>query len=263
MDHGIVEQIEVRLESLERLHGVAIPLAIESGSRAWGFPSPDSDYDCRFIYVPKVDDALGLFLRRDVIETELTPVFDINGWELRKAVKLMMKGNAVVIEWLNSPFRYRSNDEFHSALLELSQLLFDRGLIANHYRRVMESKREEHFGDPSRVPLKKVLYAVRSALAIRYLRFNHTQNSLPMRLQDLCAGANLTPLLQHEIDALIAAKVGSAELGIGRLAPAFQVLMSDEADAATSMVSKPGSLSPAVKSEAERRYLAILRKFSP
>jgi hypothetical protein len=80
-----------------------MPLAIESGSRAWGFPSPDSDYDCRFIFVRPIEDYLSPWQRRDVIETPLEGDFDVNGWELGKAIRLLAKGNAVIIEWLMSP----------------------------------------------------------------------------------------------------------------------------------------------------------------
>lgn len=83
-----------------------IPWAIESGSRAWGFPSPDSDYDCRFIFVRPRDHYLALWPARDVIETPLDTTFDVNGWDLAKAVRLIAKGNATAIEWLRSSIVY-------------------------------------------------------------------------------------------------------------------------------------------------------------
>jgi len=96
LDPTVVAEIDARLGSL----GVAIPWAIESGSRAWGFPSPDSDYDCRFIFVRSASDYLSLWPKRDVIETPLDEIFDVNGWDLIKAVRLLVQGNAVVAEWL-------------------------------------------------------------------------------------------------------------------------------------------------------------------
>ena len=98
-----VEAIDDRLTSVETEHQVRVALAIESDSRAWGFPSPDSDYDCRFIFIRPIEHHLSPWVRRDVIETPLDAVLDVNGWELGKALKLLLKGNAVIIEWLRSP----------------------------------------------------------------------------------------------------------------------------------------------------------------
>ncbi|MFE3443732.1 DNA polymerase beta superfamily protein [Nocardia sp. NPDC059180] len=90
-------------------------LAIESGSRAWGFPSPDSDYDCRFLYVASLDTYLSPWRTRDVIETPLVGLLDVNGWDLGKALRLLVKGNAVLIEWLQSPIVYRGDRGPHRA----------------------------------------------------------------------------------------------------------------------------------------------------
>src|SRR6187399_351008 len=102
-DPVVVAEIDARLAAVERDEQVRIPIAIESGSRAWGFPSPDSDYDCRFVYVRRPDAYLSPWVPRDVIETPLVGDLDVNGWDLGKALKLMLKGNAVILEWLRSP----------------------------------------------------------------------------------------------------------------------------------------------------------------
>jgi uncharacterized protein len=263
MNPDIVADIQLRLDAVEQDHKVAIPLAIESGSRAWGFPSPDSDYDCRFIYVPRIQDSLSLFARRDVIETPVTPVFDVNGWELRKAIKLMLKGNAVVLEWLNSSFSYRRNEAFALAMLKLAESTFQRGGLANHYLRIMLSTQKEHFGDPANVSLKKVLYALRSALALRYLRVNADHKVLPMNITELCDGSDLLPSVRREIDSLIAVKTSASEIGTGRLAETFIALMTDEAEGAQILVSAGTKVSPDAKAEAEETYLDLLSRFSP
>ncbi len=85
MDPDVVRAVDARLDHVEQEYGVSVLWAIESGSRAWGFPSPDSDHDCRFISVRRAHDYLGLRARRDVIETPLDKVFDVNGWDVRKA----------------------------------------------------------------------------------------------------------------------------------------------------------------------------------
>src|SRR5579875_199282 len=95
----IVSNIDGQLADVERREQVQILWAIESGSRAWGFPSPDSDYDCRFVYSRPVDRYLSPWLPRDVLELPPDRIFDVNGWDLRKAVQLLVKGHATVGEW--------------------------------------------------------------------------------------------------------------------------------------------------------------------
>jgi hypothetical protein len=92
LDPSAVARIDARLAGVETDHHVVIGWAVESGSRAWGFASPDSDYDCRFLYVHPIDAYLSPWLPRDVIETPLDHVCDVNGWDVRKAVDLMVRG---------------------------------------------------------------------------------------------------------------------------------------------------------------------------
>lgn len=109
MDPAVVGSIDGELDRVEREHRVSIRLAIESGSRAWGFPSPDSDYDCRFVYVAALETYLSPWRTRDVVETPLAGLLDVNGWDLGKALRLLVQGNAVLIEWLMSPIVYRGD----------------------------------------------------------------------------------------------------------------------------------------------------------
>ena len=102
----IVKEINDKLNEIEEKDGVRVLHAVESGSRAWGFASPDSDYDVRFVYVRPKEDYIRLDEPRDVIEWQLDEVLDINGWDLRKALKLFSKGNATVFEWSGSPITY-------------------------------------------------------------------------------------------------------------------------------------------------------------
>jgi predicted nucleotidyltransferase len=101
-------EIMVRLGNAEREHGVRILLAVESGSRAWGFHSPNSDYDVRFIYMRDPDwyHAVDLEERRDVIEYPIVDDIDLNGWDLRKALRLYWKSNPAFVEWIQSPIMY-------------------------------------------------------------------------------------------------------------------------------------------------------------
>jgi len=113
---AITATILERLAAIEHTELVHILYACESGSRAWGFASPDSDYDVRFIYVRPRDWYLSIDLerRRDVIERPIEGVLDINGWDLRKALQLMRKSNPPLFEWLHSPLVYRAQAEFRN-----------------------------------------------------------------------------------------------------------------------------------------------------
>src|SRR4029079_5070785 len=95
MDGEKVALIDALLDRIADEHKVFLPLAIESGSRAWGFSSPDSDYDCRFVFVRRVADHITPWSARDVIELPLEADLDANGWDLAKALRLLSNGNAV------------------------------------------------------------------------------------------------------------------------------------------------------------------------
>jgi len=104
--------ITAELEKIERVENVRIIHAVESGSRAWGFASPDSDYDVRFIYVRDMRHYMKLEKTRDVIEWQLDEVLDINGWDLQKALRLLHSSNPTLFEWSNSPIIYKTTDEW-------------------------------------------------------------------------------------------------------------------------------------------------------
>lgn len=132
-DEKAVNEIDRRLEDISTQHKVKIAWAIESGSRAWGFPSPDSDYDARFIYVRSVDQYLSPWAPRDVIEMPVEDDMDVNGWDLSKAIKLMLKGNAVVLEWLQSPIIYSGDLLFKEEMLSLANQCANRISTMRHY----------------------------------------------------------------------------------------------------------------------------------
>lgn len=215
MDATTVSAIDARLDGVEREHGVKILLAIESGSRAWGFPSPDSDYDCRFVFIRPQKDYLTLFPKRDVIETPLTEVFDVNGWDLAKALKLLLAGNAVIIEWLTSPITYRANAHFRESFLDLAGITADRNRIAQHYLHLGRSIYESRLGNLEDIPLKKMFYALRPAIALRWMRLHPQARLPPMNFPELCRGAGLAPELGTAIEDMLARKAVTRELGRG------------------------------------------------
>ncbi|GAA2955745.1 hypothetical protein GCM10010459_08190 [Microbacterium schleiferi] len=172
LDPRVVAEIDARLSAVAVEHDVRIRWAIESGSRAWGFPSPDSDEDCRFIFVRPPDRYLSLWPERDVIETPLDAVFDVNGWDLAKTVRLIAKGNATAIEWLRSPIIYSGDPDFRDRLLTLALAVAERASVGRHYRYVALQQRSS---PPS---LKRFFYVLRPAAALRWLAV-HPDEAVP------------------------------------------------------------------------------------
>jgi len=209
--------VDAKLAAIRAEHWVRIPLAIESGSRAWGFPSPDSDYDCRFIFVRPIRQRISLWPMRDVIETPIEGDLDVNGWELAKALKLMLKGNAVILEWLASPLVYTKDSTFHFDMWWFANEWVDRSRIARHYLHLGRKHRALVSTDtPS--PLKKLFYALRPAAALRWLGGNADEAYPPMNLPALLAECRAPQEVISLTADLIARKAETRELGLG-LAP--------------------------------------------
>lgn len=200
------DMIERAMDRIETDHGVRIILAIESGSRAWGFPSPDSDWDVRFIYAHPVDWYLQIRERRDVIE-RMDGLLDVSGWDVRKALGLLLKSNASAIEWLRSPIIYRQ-----SAEADLLRQFADRatlGGVQRHYFYLARSIWRERFAAGQIVNIKKYFYLLRPALALRVIRL--TGAVPPMDLPRLLALADLDQPLRALVDDLVARKAVSRE----------------------------------------------------
>ena len=258
----VVAAIDDRLDAVEASERCRILLAVESGSRAWGFPSPDSDHDCRFIYVRDRDDYCTPWPRRDVIETPLDAVLDVNGWDLGKALKLMLKGNAVIGEWLASPIVYRGDNRFCREMLAFAQTYADRDAIARHYLHLGERQQRTYFADEKQVELKKLFYALRPAMALRWLRLHPDARIPPMHFPTLVSQSTPEPALAETVDRLLAAKAVTHELGIGPLPPVVRDFVTDEfARAAMIFTASPRRLSSAMRADAEalfRRWLPTL-----
>lgn len=233
-------EIERRLSAIEAEEGVRVLMAVESGSRAWGFPSPDSDYDIRFIYVRPRDWYLSLSPGRDVIERPIVDEIDLNGWDIRKAFGLLLKSNAVVSEWIESPIRYRPDDPFVARFAALADAMLDARALAHHYARLGRTAADRWLDDGGDVPVKKYFYALRPALAIRVLR-RHPDRRPPMNLQALVALADLPADAVTAIDDLVAAKAQTNERSNGTRAPLLDALIADELGRAAELAVRAPS----------------------
>lgn len=160
-----------KLKAIEHQFDVRILYACESGSRAWGFASPDSDYDVRFIYVHRMDYYLSIDEQRDVIELPINDMLDINGWELRKALKLFRKSNAPVYEWLQSPIIYAEDSDFVQDLRSMMPTNFSARPGMHHYLSMTKGVFESELSGEM-VKLKKYFYALRPILAAKWIADN-------------------------------------------------------------------------------------------
>lgn len=212
-DKNAVDEIDRRLEDIAADHAVTIAWAIESGSRAWGFPSPDSDYDARFIYVRSIDQYLSPWHPRDVIEMPIEGEMDVNGWDLGKAIKLMLKGNAVVLEWLQSPIIYSGDRQFRDEMLSLAEQCADRISSMRHYYHLGTQQWERFLALGDEAPAKKLFYAARPALCLRWLEVHEKRNVPPMHFQTLLREAETPTLILESFEQLVAAKAQTRELG--------------------------------------------------
>jgi uncharacterized protein len=262
-DKAAVVEIDERLSSVSREHSVRVPLAIESGSRAWGFPSPDSDYDCRFVFVRRSDSYLTLFPRRDVIETPLTAVIDVNGWDVGKTIKLMLNGNAVAIEWLMSPIVYQSAAGFKDSLLELANRVVEPHRVARHYLHLAYSMRGRVSGGGEFVKLKKLFYVLRPCAALRFMRLHPGAPVAPMNFQTLLGSSDISDDLRAEIDVLLAAKAKASEMGEGLMPPLIQDFILEEIARAERVWHERPAVDADRLAAADDAFRMIIDRFGP
>lgn len=220
-------EIERRLADICAEEGVRPLLAIESGSRAWGFPSPDSDYDVRFIYARPIEDYLALSPPRDVVERPIVDEIDLNGWDIRKALGLMLKHNAILSEWIESPISYQPADPVIAEMATLIDRYFNPRGFALHYANMAGQGLASMGRDDGSVSVKRYFYALRPALAIRALRRNPDRRP-PMRLQHLMEQADLNAELVRAIEELVDIKADTREAGLVAPHPALDQLIADE-----------------------------------
>ena len=197
------------LKGIEAREDIRIIFAVESGSRAWGFASPDSDFDVRFVYARSRDWYLSLTPGRDVIELPLVGDDDINGWDIQKALNLAQKPNPVLLEWLSSPIQYLWNIEICEKLNQFTRQVTHNTACRHHYMRMADLQR----GTGEKIKLKRYFYALRAAMALRWIE---TREDLPpMNFHTLMAGIEIPKAVTSEITRLLEIKTSTAELGVG------------------------------------------------
>ena len=208
----IRQQINAELTRIEREQGVKVIIACESGSRAWGFPSEDSDFDVRFIYIHRPDWYLSIAKRRDVIEKPIDGNLDISGWDLQKALRLFRKSNPPLMEWLGSPIVYWEPFTTTQELRDLLPEYYSPRACAYHYLHMAEGNFREYLRG-SEVWVKKYFYVLRPLLAILWME--QGRGVVPTDFNIIVAKLDLDQTLRQAINDLIAEKKAGAELRHG------------------------------------------------
>ena len=211
------------MKKLEQEESVRILYACESGSRAWGFASQDSDYDVRFIYVRPRNWYLSLEQKRDVLERMLPNDLDLAGWDLPKALALFAKSNPPMLEWLGSPIVYHKEPGFTEALKALLPTYYAPRACMYHYLHMAKGNRRDYLKGET-VWTKKYLYVLRPVLACRWIAEGH--GPVPMAMQTL-----VDTLLEGErhsaIQELIERKRQGDELAQGPRLPVLDALIDE------------------------------------
>jgi len=203
------EEIIKRIKQVEDEEGVNIFYACESGSRAWGFPSTDSDYDVRFIYVKPIEWYLSIDEKRDVIEKPINDEIDLNGWDIKKALKLFRKSNPPLLEWIRSPIVYIEMTEYTNMIRELIPDFYSAKASIYHYLHMAQRNFREYLqGDM--VWVKKYLYALRPVLGCRWIE--QGKGAVPMEFAELVNNTELDKNLIQTINELVERKKQGEEL---------------------------------------------------
>jgi uncharacterized protein len=194
---------------LQKQHDIKIIYAVESGSRAWGFASLDSDWDVRYIYVHKLDWYLQIDNKKDSQEEILPNDIDLSGWELKKALRLYRKSNPPMLEWLRSPIVYLKQFSTIDRLREMTNEYFNPKSCLNHYLHMAEGNYRDYL-QKDLVRIKKYFYVLRPILACDWIK--ETDTMPPMEFQVLVDTLVKDILLKKEIETLLVRKISGEEL---------------------------------------------------
>jgi predicted nucleotidyltransferase len=219
------EQIQIELGRIEQEQNVCIIYACESGSRAWGFESQDSDFDVRFIYAQPTQRYLRVIAGRDVIEHRGDKVLDISGWDLRKALQLLRSSNPPLLEWLQSPIVYRERPGIVPWIRELMPQYYQPAACHYHYLHMAQGNNREYLaGDV--VWLKKYLYVLRPVLACLWIERGH--GIVPMKFATLIDRVLDDGELKTAVQNLVRRKKQGDELARGPRIPIISDFLERE-----------------------------------
>lgn len=172
-------RIQNLLKEIEESRSIEVLYAAESGSRAWGFHSEDSDWDVRFIYRHTPNYYLSLGNGKDTIEHKIGNDLDIAGWDIKKTLNLFKKSNPNLLEWLYSPIVYRQNISFIPVLMAMAEKYYSPRRCAYHHLGIVRNHISRYIEGENTVNIKKYLYILRSIAAVNWLRFEEQKIPIP------------------------------------------------------------------------------------
>lgn len=205
----MTDEIKKELLRLEQQHDIKILYAVESGSRAWGFASTDSDWDVRYIYIHKLDWYLKIDEQKDNREEILPNDIDLAGWELKKALRLFRKSNPPILEWLRSPIVYLQQFSTADKLRTLTQEVFNPKSCLHHYLHMAEGNFKQYL-QKDNVRIKKYFYVLRPILACDWIK--QTNTMAPMEFHKLLESQVTDPHVMSKIQNLLKRKMSGEEL---------------------------------------------------
>jgi predicted nucleotidyltransferase len=236
----IREIIIKKLEALSKKHSIRILMAVESGSRAWGFPSTDSDYDVRFIYCRKPEEYINIYPSTeetleeipDHIEDTEDKLFDIVGWDIRKAFTLLLKGNVTPLEWASSGIEYIPYPNLTRTMFYLARFMNPYSVLRHHLSIASKTSKmalqphtdyllDNYVPTSYLINPKKMLYAIRSYLSCEWILDPYRSPVIPINILDLLTMKSITDDLKFldAVNMLIAAKEGFGEKYDIRVSP--------------------------------------------
>jgi uncharacterized protein len=243
MDIRRHEEIVADLDNIEREEDVMVLLAVESGSRAWGFASSDSDFDVRFIYIHRPNWYLSIDIeeRSDVIERPLRNDLDVSGWDVRKALKLFRKSNPPLLEWLQCQIIYRERFSFANKLRDFLPAFYSPKASFFHYLHMAKGNMREYLKGEI-VWRKKYFYALRPLLAMHWIE--RRLGPVPIEFGRLVETVLPAGELRLAVDDLITAKRAGAELDEGPRIPAISDYIGNELKRLEEIAANQASLAP-------------------
>ena len=222
----VFSRVRATLAHVESTHEVRVLFACESGSRAWGFASRDSDYDVRFLYVHRRDWYLSVDDHRDVVELPVAADLDVSGWELRKALRLLRKSNPPLLEWLRSPVVYRHDPAFAAQFGALAHEFYSPRRCFTHYLHMASGNWKGYLLGRELVSLNKYLYVFRPLLGCRWIERN--LGPVPMEFDHLVAGTLAEGDVRAALDELVARKQAGDELAVAPPVAVLSRFVEDE-----------------------------------
>jgi len=249
--------VAAKLGAVATEEGVRVLYAAESGSRAWGFASPDSDYDVRFVYAHERNWYVSLWDDRDVVERGIDEkLVDLAGWDIRKALRLLLKSNPVLYEWLVSPIVY-ADGPLRARLKALFEAHASPRALAHHYWSIARGQWKSEIAGRAEVRPKKYFYVVRPLLSLAWVAERHSPP--PMAIGDLLDRCALPEAPRRAVEALLAEKRAAPERGTRPPFAEIDTWVADELERLQpDSLALPGEPRRDMREEADRLYRRII-----